>query len=225
MSMTRVQRRDPRHLGMPVERLTPERRRAMTRAHLLDAAAEVFAERGFYGATLDQIADAAGFSKGAVYSNFASKDDLFLALIQRQSESILQDYADVENPWDVAALADVYLRRKGDLTKEWALVTEFDLYALRNPEVHDRLRQFGSDFRAHIAELVQRRCDEAGVEPPLPAERIATLYTAIFDGLWRQKALDPDAVPDDLAAQALVLISDAIEALGTPKKARRKKRA
>jgi AcrR family transcriptional regulator len=209
---------------MPVERLTPEKRRAMTRDVLLDAAAEIFAERGFHGATLDQIADAAGFSKGAVYHNFASKDDLFLALIQRQSDAIVQGYADLEDPEDVTALADVYLSREGDLTKDWALVTEFDLYALRNPEVHERLIKYGRDLRAFIVELVRRRCDEVGIEPPLPVERIATLYAAIFDGLWRQKALDPDSVPDDLAAQAIVLVGDAIEAFGTPKKASRKKR-
>ena len=79
---------------MPVERLTPEKRRELTRAHLLAAAAEVFAERGFQRATLDQIADAAGFSKGAVYSNFASKDELFLALNQRQGEEMVNAYAE-----------------------------------------------------------------------------------------------------------------------------------
>src|SRR5436309_2296493 len=66
---------------MDLEPLTTERRRAMTRRHLLDAAAIVFAEQGFHGATLDQVAATAGFTKGAVYSNFASKDDLFLELL------------------------------------------------------------------------------------------------------------------------------------------------
>src|SRR5205807_5377103 len=131
--------------GMPLERLTPEKRRAMTRAHLLAAASEVFAERGFHSATLDEIADAAGFSKGAVYSNFANKEELFLALIQEQGESIVRDYAafeEAEYPHaaaQVAALADVYLRRDADLTKDWALLTEFNLYALRNPELRARL--------------------------------------------------------------------------------------
>src|SRR5216683_2872866 len=63
------------------EPLTPERRRAMTRQHLLDAAAIVFARDGFHGSTLDEVAATAGFSKGAVYSNFKSKDDLFLELL------------------------------------------------------------------------------------------------------------------------------------------------
>src|SRR5262249_53432660 len=69
---------------MSFEPLTPERRRAMTRQHLLDAAAIVFARDGFHGATLDEVATAAGFSKGAVYSNFKSKEDLFLALFDER---------------------------------------------------------------------------------------------------------------------------------------------
>src|SRR5580693_3466877 len=67
---------------MTLEPLTADRRRQQTRDHLLAAAADVFAERGFHGASLDQVAAAAGFTKGAVYSNFKNKDDLFLALIE-----------------------------------------------------------------------------------------------------------------------------------------------
>ena len=67
---------------MPLEPLTAERRRQQTREYLLQAAAQVFAERGFHAATLDEVAAAAGFTKGAVYSNFKNKEDLFLALLE-----------------------------------------------------------------------------------------------------------------------------------------------
>ena len=77
---------------MDLQPLTPERRRQQTREHLLAAAAEVFAERGFHGASLDEVAAVAGFTKGAVYSNFKNKEDLFLALFQanydREMEAI-----------------------------------------------------------------------------------------------------------------------------------------
>src|SRR5436190_10521639 len=69
---------------MSFEPLTPERRRAMTRQHLLEAAAIVFTKNGFHGSTLDEVAAMAGFTKGAVYSNFKSKDDLFLALLDER---------------------------------------------------------------------------------------------------------------------------------------------
>src|SRR5260370_22754383 len=66
---------------MSLEPLTPQRRREMTRQHLLEAAAIVFTRNGFHGSSLDEVAATAGFTKGAVYSNFKSKDDLFLALL------------------------------------------------------------------------------------------------------------------------------------------------
>src|ERR1700730_5330771 len=71
---------------MAVERLTPTRRRELTRRNLLEAAAVVFAREGFHGASLDEVAATAGFTKGAVYSNFKSKDDLFLALLDDRIE-------------------------------------------------------------------------------------------------------------------------------------------
>src|ERR1700674_3832781 len=87
---------------MIIEPLTPERRRQQTRDHLLAAAAEVFAERGFHGATLDEVAAVAGFTKGAVYSNFKNKEDLFLALFQanydREMDGIRGVLADSEVP-------------------------------------------------------------------------------------------------------------------------------
>src|ERR1700741_5454426 len=82
-----------------VEPLTPDRRRAMTRSHLLDAAARVFARQGFDGASIDDIAAAAGFTKGAGYSNFKNKEDLFLALIDSRTE---QQIAAVQTTLDEA---------------------------------------------------------------------------------------------------------------------------
>ena len=75
---------------MALQPLTPERRRQQTREHLLAAAAEVFAERGFHGASLDEVAAVAGFTKGAVYSNFKNKEDLFLALLKESYDREMQ---------------------------------------------------------------------------------------------------------------------------------------
>ena len=214
---------------MPVERLTPEKRRELTRSHLLAAAAEVFAEKGFHGATIDEIADAAGFSKGAVYSNFASKDELFLALNQRQAEAMLDAFAaatadaDEQTPAErIAAMAAVYMRQHTDLTLAWALAAEFDLYALRNPEVLERVREATRVVHGHIVDLVRRHFDRVGTDPLLPVEDLATLYIAIFSGLWRQRAFDPDSVPDELAAAAVDLVDRAAVAFGTAKKRRRR---
>src|ERR1019366_10573898 len=75
---------------MPLEPLTVDRRRQQTRDYLLSAAERVFAERGFHAASLDEVAAVAGFSKGAVYSNFKNKEDLFLALFKANYDREMQ---------------------------------------------------------------------------------------------------------------------------------------
>src|SRR3954451_13464264 len=79
---------------MPVERLTPERRRQLTRDALVAAAAEVFTVKGFHAASLDEIADAAGFTRGAIYSNFGSKEELLFAVYDRLDDMTLAGMAD-----------------------------------------------------------------------------------------------------------------------------------
>ncbi len=75
------------------ERLSRQERKAQTRERLIDAAAQVFAQRGFEAASLDEVAAAAGYTKGAVYSNFASKTDLLIALLERRIEVQSAEYA------------------------------------------------------------------------------------------------------------------------------------
>src|SRR5690349_5506869 len=75
--------------AVAVEKLTPERRRQMTRDALVDAAAEVFVRRGFDAASLDEIAETAGFTRGAIYKHFDNKEDLFLAVFDRVNDRVL----------------------------------------------------------------------------------------------------------------------------------------
>src|SRR6185437_14791237 len=81
--------------GIHMPRLTQAERKERTRAELVSTARSVFLERGFHGASLDEIAEEAGYSKGAVYSNFAGKDALFLAVLDAQFEQRARDLADV----------------------------------------------------------------------------------------------------------------------------------
>src|SRR5580658_225639 len=125
---------------MTFEPLTADRRRQQTRDYLLQAAAQVFADRGFHAATLDEIAAAAGFTKGAVYSNFKDKEDLFLAMLEaiyaKEIVALKETLVASDVPPE-ARLGDfVSLLRdeSGEPTDEWtALYLEFTLYALRNP--------------------------------------------------------------------------------------------
>src|SRR5687767_12383789 len=117
-------------------RVSRTRSTARTRERLLDAAAEVFAERGFAGASIDEIAVRAGHTKGAVYSNFEGKDDLFLALIDSRLAVKAAELDDgFDGVTDVAGLlgrlrADDVMPAHGDRTR-YLLLSEFRLYALR----------------------------------------------------------------------------------------------
>jgi AcrR family transcriptional regulator len=131
---------------MPVQPLTPERRRQQTREHLLAAAAEVFGERGFHGASLDEVAAVAGFTKGAVYSNFKSKEDLFLALFKANYEremQALRTTLDSEVPPE-SRISDFVslIRDETRRTRNMGLLyQEFLLYAARNPTAREQLTQ------------------------------------------------------------------------------------
>ena len=200
---------------MPIEPLTPERRRALTREQLLGAAAEVFARRGYAAATIDEVAERAGFSKGAVYSNFSSKEHLFVELMQQQAATLV-DRFEAASP-DVAGLRDVYA---GSTTEEradsWALSIEFTLYALRRPELQGALRAANQAIQERVVALVQAQCSEVGIAPPMPVESLARVYMAVFMGLWQQQVVDPDAVDDDMFPRAVLFLRDAIVALGRP---------
>src|SRR3712207_4566751 len=124
--------------------------RAQTREELLDAAAGVFAARGFHGASVEAVADAAGYSTGALYSNFAGKEELFLSLyeerIQRRRHE-LREAAARSGPAAAAAAVDESLRRDRDF---FLLYFEFALHAARNP---DFARRFQAVRNEGLAEL------------------------------------------------------------------------
>ena len=155
-------------------RLTQKERRELTRRQLLDAAAVVFAARGYHAASIDDIADAAGFTKGAVYSNFASKEDLFLALIrERQAQMLEAFFAAAEggtnNDTTPNTITDVF-RRLSPTPEEFALWQEFELYARRQPELLARLRADNDATFAQLVALVEQRWRSLGAEarsPPL----------------------------------------------------------
>src|SRR3954447_23818313 len=130
---------------MPVERLTPERRRQLTREALVAAAAEVFTAKGFHAASLDEIAETAGFTRGAIYSNFGSKEELLFAVYDRLDDLTLAGMADAIDHGDRDPVSDAKVaaqvwarlfRRSRDLI---ALSLELRLYALRNPAARERL--------------------------------------------------------------------------------------
>src|SRR5438128_41765 len=169
-----------------VRKLTPEMRREQTRAYLLEAAAAVFAARGFHGASLDEIAETAGFTKGAIYSHFESKDDLFLALQKERQDAMLQEFFAVarDHAGDpgggMAALTDVYTRL-APTPAECALFHEFSLCSMRNPELRKRVDAEREAMFGALVTLVEQHCADLGITPPIPPGTLARMYLAVFD--------------------------------------------
>src|SRR5207245_6151268 len=94
---------------MPVEKWTPERRRQHTRDTLLDAAEQVFARRGFHGASLDEIAETAGFTRGAIYKHFTDKEELFLEVWDRFNDRTLHAFSELLDEQGSQAFDDVHI--------------------------------------------------------------------------------------------------------------------
>jgi AcrR family transcriptional regulator len=188
---------------MTPRRLTRAERKEDTRARLLASSARVFARRGFHAASVEEVAEDAGFSKGAVYSNFESKEDLFLAMVEaRFRDRLAAIRAAVAEPGAPGEQA----RRSGDsfirtlaADPEWPPVfMEFWAYAQRDPSVRRRFAAQVRALRAAVAEILAARAEELGVELPLPAEQLATMTFAMATGFAMERQLDPSAVPGEL---------------------------
>jgi AcrR family transcriptional regulator len=198
--------------GNGMARLTRAQRRQQTRARLLDAASQVFARRGFHAATLDEVADAAGYTKGAVYSNFANKDDLVLALLDQHLAAQLQQVEALDAIESSEELrAALHLRTEQEFAAArdvGVLMVEFSLYAMRNPaaqaELADRYRQ----LRGRLAELIAKRYTRHQTAPPLPPEHLAALALATDAGLFLQYTAEPEALPWELHADAIFRLLD-----------------
>jgi len=182
---------------VPVEPLTPERRRQLTRSALVDAAIEVFAKKGFDGSSLEEIAETAGFTRGAIYSNFGSKEDLMLAVVERYNETLVGSFSDtLERAADIsqeemtvsaAALWRDLIRRDPNLT---ALNLEFRVRALRDPAFRARFLELQHENDKHIAELIEREAKTYGIAMKYEAADLAQILNAATVGISELAGID-----------------------------------
>ena len=187
-----------------------EEKKAETRARLLDAAAKVFARRGLTAASLDEIAEEAGLTKGAVYSNFESKDDLIEALLEERVDKPLGEIAEKVDPDapidEQAAQAEVLFRNVWDRERDmFILGLEFAIYHARNPGAA-RPYKGDRDLQEAMAVVMERQATERGRTLPLPANELAAGFFALGTGLDLMALNDPDRVPEGLFAKLVTLI-------------------
>jgi AcrR family transcriptional regulator len=194
----------------PTPARRPRIRKDEVRTRVLRAAGEVFAERGFAAASIDQVAAAAGFTKGAVYSNFASKDELFLALMAAEAatrvevvEAALRETTDL--PSALAAVGAELSRREAS----WQLLfLEFWQRAVRDPDVRRAFVASRRDLRVRVADVVARFLAEHPVRTGWDAQSLTVVLIALSNGLALEALPDPDAVPDDLLTRVLADLVD-----------------
>lgn len=181
--------------AMPVQRLTPERRRELTRNALVEAAIDVFARRGFDGASLEEIAEVAGFTRGAIYSNFGSKEDLLLAVVDRYSRMLFETFsaglADAgsleEKTVAGAELWRDLIHRDPNLT---ALNLEFRLRALRDESFRKRVLSLQREHVGRIADLIRSGAEGVGINLKVSPDDLAEILNAATVGLTELAALD-----------------------------------
>jgi AcrR family transcriptional regulator len=161
------------------------KRRPATVAALLDAAFELFAEQGFGATSIPEICERAGLTKGAFYSNFANKDSLFLALLDRYSGNRVEQIRSAIPTSE--ALAEAFEGRREfpvlDVDRQWTLVSmEFSLHAIRRPEVAALLVEHEARARAELATLLVEVLEQAGRIPTVPVVELARMVVAVTEG-------------------------------------------
>ncbi|MGV9897011.1 TetR/AcrR family transcriptional regulator [Streptomyces tendae] len=175
------------------------RRRVRTRANLLDAAFAVFAAKGFGRVSIEEVCEAAGYSRGAFYSNFDSLDELFFALYEQRADLIAEqvttalaaDGPGLDVPAAVERVSEVLL-----LDRDWLLVkTDFLVHAARDPEVARTLLEHRARLRRAIADRLARARGHTALPAVLgDADEAAHAVVAAYDGVTTQLLLDRDVV-------------------------------
>jgi AcrR family transcriptional regulator len=180
-----------------VERWTRERRLEHTRSLLLDAAEEVFAEKGFTTATLDDIAHAAGYTKGAIYKHFATKEDLFLAVSDRYWRRYFDNFAEV-----MLTARQIGARELDEVAERWrqlsrdrgaehaALGHEFTLYLFRNPDARERVAAKRAEVVEKLGKFIVAGIDRLGGALLIPPLTFAQILVATTDSVVLGSQLD-----------------------------------
>jgi AcrR family transcriptional regulator len=185
--------------------------RGNARAGLLAAAAEVFAARGYRDASVDEVAERAGYSKGAVYWHFESKDDLFLALVDERIDAPMRDMvALLESAAPEHDMALEGSRRFVDLlSRERQLLLlelEYRSFALRDPALRRRYVSRRNRLGKALARALRVRSERLGAPVAVDFEAIATVLMSLIAGLAQQRLLQPQSVPDELLGDTIALI-------------------
>ncbi|HEY7605801.1 MAG TPA: TetR/AcrR family transcriptional regulator [Actinomycetes bacterium] len=194
---------------MTRQRLTRAEKSAQTRAQLMASARQLFLRRGFHAASLELVAEEAGFTIGAVYSRFGSKADLFLAILDEHIDRIVADVAKVATlDQPLGAHAELLAGRRMELLereRDWfPLVLEFWSHAARDERLR---REFGARHErlvAAYAGLIEADYARLGLPLPMAPEVLARAVVAMGNGVALERLADPGRVPEGLLSTMAV---------------------
>ncbi|TDD44259.1 TetR/AcrR family transcriptional regulator [Saccharopolyspora elongata] len=192
------------------------KRRPKTTERLLDAALETFADRGFYGASIEEICDRADLTRGAFYYNYRTKEDLFFALFdlhaQRVIDRLTQAIEEMRDAPDPLGTLIARTNAVDDSERRWYLLsTEFTLHAIRNPETARALAEHDRRLRDEIVRLLGTLFDRLGRQAAVDLDSLARFITALHEGSLAQSLVEPDQLaPDELATAYLPPLIKAI---------------
>jgi AcrR family transcriptional regulator len=193
------------------QRLTRAQKRERTYEGLISAAERLFVERGFHATSVDEIAFAAGYTKGAVYSNFESKEDLFFAVYERRAdngvrevERVLRENGPAEG---LELLASDAARRRGGANDGWlAVYFEFWAHVVRRAELRERFAKIHGRVAEPMTAAVERLAEERGISMPVEARGLNVAMIAMVSGLSLERLTQPDVVDVGLGARMVRLV-------------------
>lgn len=188
--------------------MTQEERKIETRRMLLDAAAEIFAQLGFHGASVDKIAEYAGYSKGAVYANFSSKEELFLALLE---EKMKRDVDTIHQAMKKQHSIDQFIEKieyhfdlERQTNKVWSILNmEFLLYSMRQESARKKWTAMIVESVEQISEGIESMIEPKNRESAPSAEELAWTILSLGNGMATLHYIAEGRVPHNLYGKAL----------------------
>lgn len=173
------------------------RKRAQTRAKLLDAARDVFADRGVLGGSVEEICERAGFTRGAFYSNFEDKDELIVAVLDREEDAIVQRLAetiDLGSSTDMSAVTAAishYLDTEPIDQRYFLIMTELALHAIRDPKTATLYLNLQNASQIRTTELIKSGMAAVGRTLTVSAADAADVVLAIIERSNRRAFIEP----------------------------------
>jgi AcrR family transcriptional regulator len=202
---------------MKAPALTRRQKQAETRQSLLRSAAKLFCRQGLEGSSVEQVAKEAGYTKGAFYANFKSKEELFLVMLDErfsdQLDRIDSMLSGEEEPGEEARHAAQDFIRSFRGEDEWRrLYFEFVSYAMRNEEFRQELATRHRALRARLTEIYRRWSGDFAAEPPIPVEDVAAMTDFMADGFLLDQLIDPE-LDEDLYSTMLLIFFRGMQAM------------